>query len=155
MTERNFRRYSLVDVEIVGHLAYGISFKVEEGVTGFIDKADVSDTSTSPADWPVAGQIVTCITLGIARDGRVRASARQSDVFLARSVDNPDQALRRWAVIRDRKFATLPELEEFFASRESIPLLEWARRQRVGSADRTRAAEIISIMPDELRRRLG
>lgn len=154
MTEIRLRRYSLIDAEITGHRTYGVSFRTERGESGFVDKADVSDVPTSPADWPLVGQVVTCVVLGIARDGRVRASARQSDVALARSVNDPDGALRRWIAIRDEGFANPEERAAFLASVESVPLLQWARRQRIGSADRIHAEELIADVSDEVRRRL-
>jgi hypothetical protein len=151
---QDLARYALVECEVTAHQSYGLVFQVRNGLRGFVDKAEIADAPVTQAEWPSVGRHMACVVLGRSRDGRIRASMRSSDVQLARSVADPDRLLRDWIRIRDEGFIDVSERDTFFASSDAYPLLQWALGQRPGSRDRTRAMEIVSDAPGNLKRQL-
>lgn len=151
MTEGQMLRYALVEFEVEGHKPYGLVFRTTGGASGFVDKADISDSPISPEDWPLIGRRLTGVVLGTTRSGQIRATTRASDIALAAGVNDPERALIEWARIRDKGFVDSSDRDVFFASPEAAFVLNWALRQRDFTTDRERATEVLSDAPERLR----
>lgn len=154
MADSQIRKYALVECHVLDHQPYGLSIQVGAGPRGFVDKADIADGAAAPEDWPRIGESVTCVVLGYARDGRVRASSRPRDVALVRAVSDPGAAISVWIRVRDGGFIDPSDREGFFASPVAVPTLRWALRHRVGSMDRTRASEVLAEAPEDIVRKV-
>ncbi|GHJ13365.1 hypothetical protein TPA0908_13600 [Micromonospora sp. AKA38] len=152
MTESQIPRYALVQCEVTGHASYGLVLQVSGGVRGFVDKVDIADEAVAFEDWPHVGESLTCVVLGYSRDGRIRASARPRDIALVAAVSDPESALMAWVRIRDQGFADSRDRARFIESADAIPVIRWALRHRIGTADWNRASEILSDAPDRLKR---
>jgi predicted RNA-binding protein with RPS1 domain len=144
-------RFALVDCDVTGHQHYGILFHTTDGRRGFIDSSDISDESADPREWPSIGERITCVVLGETRDGRLRASARASDVALVRAEPDARRALSEWLRIRDAGFADASEMDAYLASARGKAILKWAIRRRRSSTDYARAREILASAPATLR----
>jgi hypothetical protein len=149
------RRFALVDCLVTGHQHYGILVRTSGGRPGFIDSIDISDGATDPREWPLVGERITCVVLGETRDGRLRASARESDVTLVRKEPDAQEALSEWLRIRDVGFADSSERAAYLASHRGKAILRWAIRRRRSSSDYARAREILAGAPARLRDELS
>lgn len=139
------RRFDLMDCEVTGHQHYGLVIRAQGGQRGFIDSADISDSLRhGRSDWPPVGTRLTCVFLGMTKDGRIRASARTSDIELVHEEANPQQALSEWSRIRDVGFADPSERDAYAASARGKAILRWALRRKASSSDYVRAKEIIA-----------
>src|SRR5947209_8025121 len=101
-------KYTAIECTVVGHQPYGLIVQSENDERGFIDSIEISDSPAARGEWPSKGQRLPCVVLGRTKDGRLRLSARQSDVMLVRTVDNVADALAEWQNIRD---AVRPEAD--------------------------------------------
>jgi hypothetical protein len=146
------RRFDLVDCEVTGHQHYGLLFRTSSDRPGFIDSADIFDPSAhGHSDWPPVGARLTCVVLGVTRDGRIRASVRASDMELVREEADLQQALSEWRRIRDAGFADTSEQNTYLASARGKAILRWALRRNISSSDHNRAVEIIASAPESVR----
>lgn len=148
-------RFTLIDCDVTGHQHYGVLFRTAEGRPGFIDSLEISDQETDPSEWPSVGERITCVVLGETRDGRLRASARASDVDLVRAEPDARQALSEWQRIRDAGFVDSSESDAYVASARGKAILRWAIRRRQSSKDYARAREILASAPATLRDELS
>lgn len=134
-------RYSLVGLEVTGHQPYGVLVRTDAGISGFVDRADISDVPIPPEDWPAIGSRAPGVVLGVTRQGKLRASLRPADVSLVEGVDDPRCAFAAWA---KRGFADDAEKDAFFAAPGTPAILRWALCQHEPSSDRGRALEVVS-----------
>jgi hypothetical protein len=155
MTDFRVPKYALVQCQVLDHQPYGLLIQAGAGSRGFVDRADIADGVVAPEDWPRVGESMTCVVLGYARDGRVRASSRPRDVALVRDSREPGGAISAWIRVRDHGFSDPSDKEVFFASPDAVPTLRWALRHRVGSLDQNRALEVLADAPEEIVREVG
>jgi hypothetical protein len=149
------RRFTLIDCDVTGHQRYGLLFRARDGRPGFIDSLEISDRPTDPREWPSVGERIICVVLGETRDGRLRASARGSDIVLVRAEPDAEHALSEWQRIRDVGFADPTERDAYVASSRGKAILRWAIRRRQSSNDHARASEILASAPATLRDELN
>lgn len=156
MNAPEFRKYSLVECQIVRHQHYGLVVStILGGRSGFVDESAISDEPYTPSsDWPRVGEELLGVVLGETVDGRLRLSSRPRDVALARAVGDVEVALMAWRQIRDDVNGVESRLSEFLKSSEAVPILRWAKSRPLESIDRVRALEIIAIAPESLARDL-
>lgn len=153
MTVGRMARYEIVQCVVTGHQRYGLLVRSEGGETGLVDSVDISDGHDSAIDWPSIGIRLPCVVLGYTRDGRIRVASAPSYVRLIRELDDPGLALEEWKALRESQ-GSGEMADRFFGSHHARPLLTWALKTHVGSANHTLAVSLLNAAPGELKKEL-
>ncbi|WP_188284847.1 hypothetical protein [Streptomyces sp. CBMA29] len=141
-------KYAVVSAVTGLRRPYGQSLRLEDGTTGFVDSADLTDTA-EPLILPEGAEVVG-VVLGYTNNGRVRLTLRPRDVALARATEDTAAATSLWVRVAsstgDGRVKT-----EFFASPSAAPLLVWGLTAHPGSADHHTARRLLEAAPPDLR----
>lgn len=148
-------KYTTLYGTVTGRPIYGVVVETDAGSPGFVDSDFIADVPLGRDAWPAVGARLRVMVLASTRDGRLALSARESDLVLVDSVDDPNAVFREWRSVQEAGVGSAAVRERFYRSAAALPMLRWANSRLPGTADRELAQELLSHAPAALRAELG
>jgi len=147
------QKYDAVYATVVSQPPYGLFLATESDDRAFIDADYVADGAVGRDSWPKVGERLRGIVLGVANDGRVRLTGRQSDLDLVDECVDVSGAMAAWEESRKRDDAG--SARRFLALPDAPAVLRWALRQPERWNLRPHVLTLLKNATPELRKRMS